>query len=296
MSLTLVILAAGKGSRFGGDKPLAAVGPDGQSLFEYSVRDAFNAGFRHVVFVVSEHQDTSEYTRRLGSFKHHLEIEFVTQSLATGFAADDFDLASMTRTKPWGTAHAVLVCREHIHNPFVVINADDYYGRGNFKVIGDYLLNNQQNPRTCVLPGYLLKNTLSVSGGVNRGICTVDSHGYLQSIYEARNIVIDAELRLAADVTDSKTSIGMNSIVSMTFWGFTPAVFSIFEKEFQAFLSAAMDLNNDEFYIPEAVDKAMIAGLLKVKVFETAEHWKGITYADDLAGVREFFASLVLDD
>ncbi len=304
-ALSLVILAAGLGSRFGGNKPLAAVGPDGQSLFEYSVYDAFRAGFNHVVFVVSDGQDTSEFSARLKGYGDKLKIEFVVQSLVIPrrssngseswngklFSAKINGISS-PRTKPWGTAHAVLACREHIHNPFVVINADDYYGQKNYENIGHYLLANRLDPKACVLPGYKLMNTLSSSGGVNRGICSVDSDGYLEFIQEVTNITCDQSLAVHADKSDGDVPVCNDSIVSMTFWGFVPSVFNILENEFQAFVNNTRDLQLDEFYLPDAVNAAMQSGLLRVKVLDTSERWKGLTHTEDTAVVRRFVFEL----
>ena len=292
MSLSLVIMAAGLGSRFGGDKPLAEVGPDGQSLFEYSVHDAFKAGFKHVIFVVNDQQDTAEFSSRLQRYADELKVEFVVQSL-TAFVNPQKFGQQFVRTKPWGTAHAVLVCRGHIHNPFVVINADDYYGRENFKKIGSYLLANSGNPQTCVLPGYRLDNTLSRSGGVNRGICKISFDGYLESIVETKNIFLDQLNSPHADQSDNHILIENDSTVSMTFWGFVPSIFDIFEHEFSVFLNNTADVEQDEFYIPYAVNLAIEADLLRVKVCGTSEIWKGLTYADDQSEVKAFIYKLI---
>jgi len=302
MSLSLVILAAGRGARFGGDKPLAAVGPEGQALFEYSVHDAFKAGFNHVIFVVNEQQDTSEISSRLRGYGSGLKIEFVVQSLS---ACVDFVqtqtavelerqnvISDSARSKPWGTAHAVLVCREYIHNPFVVINADDYHGRENYKKIGQYLLAHHQNPKTCVLPGYRLENTLSSSGGVNRGICEVGSDGYLESIREVCDILVEQPTASHINQSDEIVTISNKSIVSMTFWGFVPSIFNLLYDEFQLFLNGTADIAQDEFYIPDTVNIGIKSELLKVKVFETSEIWKGLTYVDDVPTVRAFISGL----
>ena len=285
MSLTLVILAAGRGSRFGGNKPLAQVGPQGQSLFEYSICDAVKAGFHHVVFVVNAEQVTTVYKQRLKGFGGSIKVDFVIQHLTTGIAAQKIDLPvdpskKRSRCKPWGTGHAVLVCRDIIKNPFVVINADDYYGRSNFEVVGNYLLDNRQDPQVCALPGYKLKNTLSDSGSVNRGICSVCSDGYLTSISEVKDICKDNTLP-----TD-------DSIVSMTFWGFQSSVFSLFDRAFRSFLEDTPDLISDEFYIPQVIDLAIKRGMVKPKLFPTTEMWKGVTYAADLDEVRGYLAEL----
>lgn len=300
MSLTLVILAAGKGARFGGDKPLAAVGPRGQSLFEYSVYDAWEAGFNHVIFVVNAEQDCSAFSMRLERYGKNLKIEFVVQTLDAFVKSGTVDHFCDRRTKPWGTGHAVLACHAHIDNPFVVINADDYYGRGSFESIGNFLLENRLQPETCALPGYLLKNTLSLSGGVNRGICSVDSDGYLESILEVRNILPDLTVSIVDGLPDKQADklsiIEGNSIVSMTFWGFHPSVFDLLEQKFQEFLENAADIVNDEYYLPAAVDAGIKSGILKAKVFPTTESWKGLTYAADSADVQQFISELTVFD
>lgn len=282
------------------------VGPDGQSLFEYSVYDAAKAGFRHIVFVVNDRQDTSEFSSRLESYGDKLKVEFVVQSLAvetksakgvdsesSGIVSKEINPSNDGRTKPWGTAHAVLVCRQCIDNPFVVINADDYYGRNNYKTIGRYLLDNCAHPKACALPGYKLDNTLSNSGGVNRGICTVDSKGYLESIREVTNIKYDESMSLCADQSGNQLSLRDDSIVSMTFWGFMPSVFDLLENEFRIFLNGTANLETDEFYLPDMVNLAVRSGMLHVKVFDTSDQWIGLTYADDVAGVRQCLYDLM---
>ncbi len=291
MSLTLVILAAGKGSRFGGDKPLAEVGPSGQSLFEYSVYDAFKAGFKHVIFVVSPKQDTTEYSQRLACYQGRLKVEFVVQKLSD-ISREISNPASDSRVKPWGTGHAVLVCRDNISNPFVVINADDYYGRLNFKHVGDYLQKKSTDPLVCTLPGYSLKNTLSDSGGVNRGVCSEDSDGYLTSIHEVKNICLKVNDSLHTDPAANNITVNLDSIVSMTFWGFHPSFFDVLERAFQSFLADTADLSNDEFYIPDAVNLAIKSGEVRARLIPTSEKWKGVTYAEDLSEVRDFMNGL----
>lgn len=291
MSLSLVIMAAGLGSRFGGNKPLAAVGPDGQSLFEFSVYDAFRAGIKHIVFVVNEQQDTTEFSDRLKHYAQGLKIEFVVQSLR--YRSEYFQIQKkLDRVKPWGTAHAVLVCREHIQNPFIVINADDYYGPSQFKKIGRYLLDNASNAQCCALPGYRLENTLSRSGGVNRGVCQIDSGGFLESIQEVKNIRRDQTQSLQSNQYQNTVSLSNNAIVSMTFWGFMPSVFRMLDAEFMLFLKSRPDLSEDEFLLPEIINRAIKAKGLSVKMFETLETWKGLTFAEDTTEVRAFISKL----
>lgn len=292
MALTLVILAAGKGTRFGGDKPLAAVGPVGQSLFEYSVYDAIKAGFEHIIFVINEQRDTTEFSSRLQQYGNALRVDFVVQHSSGFMDNDNGEHPEPSRTKPWGTAQAVLVCKQYISNPFVVINADDYFGTQGFKSIGQYLNEHEQNPKACALVGYKLKNTLSLSGGVNRGVCSVGGDGLLESVSEVRNIQTDKSQILRYANSDVNEPIKMDSLVSMTFWGFQPAVFSVFEKEFKAFLKNTSDLVEDEYTLPEVVDLAIRNGEATFKVLQSTEKWKGITYAADLEAVQLYFQEL----
>jgi len=292
MALTLVILAAGKGTRFGGDKPMAAVGPVGQSLFEYSVYDAIKAGFEHIIFVVNEQRDTADFSSRMRQYGNAIQVEFVVQHSSGLIDVDTGEHPVPSRTKPWGTAQAVLVCKQHIGNPFVVINADDHFGPQGFESIGQYLAGNNQDPQACALVGYKLENTLSRSGGVNRGVCLVNDDGYLESVNEVRNIRIDESQTLRYDDADVAEPITMESLVSMTFWGFQPAIFSVFENRFRAFLKNASDLVKDEYTIPEVVDLAIRNGEATFKVLQSAEKWTGITYAADLEAVQSSFSQL----
>jgi len=291
MALSLLIMAAGLGSRFGGNKPLAEVGPNGQALFEYSVYDAIKAGIKHMVFVVNAQQDTTEFSDRLKHYTSELKIDFVVQSLCD--ATGDVGIPqAQGRKNPWGTAHAVLVCREFLRNPFMVINADDYYGPSHYNKIGNYLLGNSVDEQRCALPGYRLENTLSPSGGVNRGICELDPDDFLKSIHEVKNIRRDQSTRLLYDQTVKPLSLRSNSIVSMTFWGFVPSVFKLLDAEFKRFLMETSDLLRDEFLLPRFVNQAISTDKLKVKMFDTEQIWKGLTFAEDLPEVRLFIKQL----
>lgn len=290
MSLTLVIMAAGSGTRYGGNKPLASVGPKGQSLFEYSVSDAYKVGFRHIIFVVHAQQDTSVFSDRLSAYGDKLTLEFVVQSLDT--ATQKYPVGHINRHKPWGTGHAVLCCEGYIHNPFAVINADDYYGQEHYEKIGQFLLTHSLESAVCAMPGYRLANTLSESGGVNRGICHVSADGLLASIHEVRNISLDSASELHYDQNDEYSAIKADSLVSMTFWGFLPSIFNLLHTEFLHFLAATQCLEQDEFYLPEAINKGIVSGQLQVHVFETNEKWKGLTFKQDLPGVVTYVAEL----
>ena len=248
------------------------------------------AGFKHVIFVVNPEQIVCEYKQRLASYNGRLKVEFVVQENTTGISSDS--TTENYRSKPWGTGHAVLMCRDKIDNPFVVINADDYYGCSNFKNIGGYILNNKQHPSTCALPGYQLENTLSKAGGVNRGICSTDADGYLTSIHEVKNIHLKADNTLCNDTVEAGLFVTPYSIVSMTFWGFHPFFFTLLEREFRSVLNNTKDPATDEFYLPSAVNQALRRGEIKPRLIPTAEIWKGVTYAEDLHEVKKYILEL----
>lgn len=285
MDLTLVILAAGKGTRFGGDKPLAAVGPNNECLFEYSVREARFAGFNQIVFVVSPQQDTRLFVERLSKYKDSVKISFAVQDNAAEVEAVGESI--VRRSKPWGTGHAVLVCRPFIETPFVVINADDFYGAENFERIGRFLKDNISTPHVAALPGYALKNTISESGGVNRGVCAVTKDGYLASIREYTNISVKSGV-VHADNLSQDAALSLDAQVSMTFWGFYPEFFATLKSAFDSFLRLTQNPELDEFYLPSAVEFAIRSDQLRVKVFPSSACWRGITYAEDVSDVREF--------
>lgn len=284
MTLSLVILAAGAGSRFGGKKQVHAVGPTGQVLFEYSVFDALLAGFERFIFVVDDTLDTNEIARRLQAMSKNIKVDYVVQELSA-YTGNHMQRVQ-SRSKPWGTAHAVLAAKPFIRDMYAVINADDFYARPVFSLIAKYLRKNRHNPSTGVMPGFELCNTLSESGGVNRGICTVDRQGYLRSIREVRNIRRDQQGVFSGESAIDDLNLTSDSVVSMTFWGFHPSSLSWFEKRFSAFLSNCADNDNAEFYIPAVVDFAINKGLTKVRVLPVNEAWMGMTYKDDVDEVR----------
>jgi len=280
MALTLVILAAGTASRFGGNKQIEPVGPAGQFLFEYSVYDALLAGFDHLVFVVSESFDNRVISQRLNGYNGQFRIDFAVQTLTACTGSAGAALAQ--RNKPWGTAHAVLVTQPYINNPFVVINADDFYGRSNFIAVAGFLREQGSGSKEGVMPGYSLDKTLSESGGVNRGICSVSADGYLLSIHETRNIQMDSNLNIRSDTKAGLFSLNATSTVSMTFWGFQPAVMSLFEIGFSDFLSTSANSADAECYIPDVIDFGLRTNALSVRVLPTSEKWLGMTYRADL--------------
>ena len=300
MTLALVVLAAGSGSRFGGNKHLADVGPSGQSLLEYSVHDALLAGFDHIVMVISHDADQIALTEKLRLQSSRIRKDFVFQSLTDGHeqpAEINHQLQSLGgRTKPWGTAHAVLSCCDVIDSPFVVINADDFYGASNFHKLAEFL-RLSTDPTMSVMPGYQLGKTLSHHGGVNRGICTVDDDGLLVDVAEALDIVIDSDNPQQCLVRSDATRLPIHCLVSMNMWGFQPTVFPLLQRAFQNFLIAEdsttlPDLTKRELYIPNVICAAIQNGEIGVKLLPSQEIWQGLTYRDDIAVTRQFLAKL----
>ena len=290
MKLSLIILAAGAGSRFGGKKQIEPVGPEGQFLFEYSVYDALCAGFNHLVFVIDESLDCQEIANRIRAQSTAVRLDFVVQNPVA--YSGIYTQQARNRCKPWGTAHAVLVTKSVINNMFAVINADDFYAGPTFALIAQHLLAHKEDGLAGVMPGYALAHTLSESGGVNRGICSTDGKGILSSIEEVWNISRDSHGVFSGNSSNGAFELNDESIASMTFWGFHPSSFSWFEDRFYAFLADNADSSDAEFYIPAAVDYAINSGLLNVSVLPTDEIWMGMTYRADLGRLKQQLQSM----
>ncbi|MBQ6755843.1 MAG: nucleotidyltransferase [Oscillospiraceae bacterium] len=290
MKTTLVIMAAGLGSRFGeGIKQLTPVGERGEIIMDYSIHDAIEVGFERIIFVIRRDIE-KEFREVIGE-----RIEKVCASLGVqvdcAFQAlddlpDGFALPE-GRTKPWGTCHAVLACRDLIDSPFAVINADDYYGKEAFKLVHNFLKTAEADNELC-MAGYILKNTLSESGGVTRGVCKVDASGRLKRIDETRHIEKTAE-GARADGVD----LDPESIVSMNMFGLPLQFMEALEKGFEEFLGQMADPLTSEFLIPIFVNRMLTEGKVSVKVLETHDKWFGMTYKEDTEGVREAFREYV---
>jgi UTP-glucose-1-phosphate uridylyltransferase len=294
MQTSLVIMAAGMGSRFsGGLKQLKAVGANGELIMDYSVHDAVEAGFNKIIFVIRREieQDFREIIgNRIDSICSALGVktEYVFQSLS---ALPDGFVCPKERAKPWGTGQAVLMCREVIHEPFAVINSDDYYGKHSFRLLHDFLSGCSEDSRDVYCnASFILKNTLSRNGGVTRGICRVDDENYLTSITETRNVRIEGE-----NVCADGRIIDKDAIVSMNMWGFTPDFLGKLQDGFTKFLTDADDLTRSEFLLPAYVGELLKRGLIRVKILETTDSWFGMTYSEDVPYVREQFVNLVKD-
>lgn len=293
MKPTLVVLAAGMGSRYGGVKQIEPVGPGKEIILEYSVHDAIRAGFGKVVFVIRRDIERDFVDHVLARFKGAIHTEYVFQDLSAlpqGFKVPE------GRSKPWGTGHAILVAKDLVHEPFAVINADDFYGSDAFQVIATFLagLNPAApDPAPFSMVGYQLRNTVSDYGSVSRGICELDSEGFLSNVEEHTKIVKTVH-GIESQLTNGTTlAMSGQEIVSMNLFGFTPRLFAGLEEQFSSFLQ---DKGNDlksEFYIPFAVNAMIHRKQAVLKVLHSSATWFGITYREDLPTVIADVAELV---
>jgi len=290
MKPTLVILAAGIGSRYGSLKQMDKLGPSGESIIDYSVFDAIRAGFGKIVFVISkaiENEFKDIFNKKLGD---RISLEYVLQELDNVPEGIDY---SKERKKPWGTAHAVMVTTEIINEPFAVINADDFYSAGAFKIVADFLKNIDENDEVSnCMAGYKINNTLSEFGYVSRGICELDENEYLTHVVERTHIEkINNEIVFIEE--GIKTRLKKDSYVSMNFWGFNKHVFKHFKQQFKDFIKLNNNNLKAEFYIPTVVCQLIEAGECKTKVLKSADKWFGVTYKEDKPDVIKKLKKLV---
>ncbi len=285
MPLTLLILAAGLGSRYGGLKQLDPVGPAGETLLDYSMFDALRAGFDRVVFVIRRDFE-AEFRRRIGAaYEHLLEVAYVFQeldALPAGF------LPPPSRVKPWGTGHAIWCAREAVHTPFAAINADDFYGAAAYRALADFFAASGPaagQPAPFAMVGYRLGQTLSEHGRVSRGVCAVDRAGRLTSVREFTGIENTPAGARQTAADGAVTQFHGREIVSMNFWGLTPAVFPLLERDLQGFLLARGGEEAAEYYIPSAVTGMIEQGAATVTVLPNESQWFGVTYREDKATV-----------
>lgn len=289
MDITLVVLAAGIGSRYGaGVKQLETVGPDGEIIMDYAIHDAIAAGFNKIVFIISRKIEEDFYE----VIGRRMEERFRTLGVKWAYAIQELTDPPAGRTKPWGTGQAVLSCKGMINEPFAVINADDYYGPAAFRMAYDFLASRKPYvPEEYGMVGYILKNTLSDTGGVTRGICTTDEAGVLVGIDETRNIV-RTHTGAAAKTEDGLRPLDMDSLVSMNFWMLPTSFMDRLEEGFPRFRADMTDPVKDEYLLPVIVDGLLQDGLAKVTVLPTEDNWFGITYKEDKAAVVEAFKEL----
>lgn len=278
MKPTLFVLAAGMGSRYGGLKQLDGLGPNGETIMDYSIYDAVRAGFGKVVFVI-RHSFEKEFREIVvEKFNKIIDVEVVFQeidSLPDGF------FPHKERVKPWGTNHAVLMGKDVIKEPFGVINADDYYGAESFKILADFLQSlDGRNNEYCMV-AYQVGNTLSESGSVSRGVCKTNEEGYLTSVVERTQIELEGGQIQYKDEHGLVDYLDEDAPVSMNMWGFTPDYFDYSEMLFKTFLSENIANLKAEFYIPTVVNTLIQNQQAKIKVLDTPSKWFGVTYADD---------------
>lgn len=290
MKPTLMILAAGMGSRYGGLKQLDGVGPNDETIIDYSIYDAIKAGFGKVVFIIRksfEDEFGRIYSEKL---KGRVPALFVNQEL--DLLPEGFTVPA-DREKPWGTAHAMLVARKLINEPFAVINADDYYGQESFKLLHDYLAGYDNRPANehCLV-GYKLSNTLSEHGTVSRGVCEVDDDGFLATIAERKGVERHED-HVRHVHEDGHGRLEGHEVVSMNMWGFHHGIYDTIERVFTEFLKEKINEPKSECYIPDFVDDIIQSGKGKVKVLNSPDSWFGVTYQQDRPVVVEKLAQLI---
>ena len=290
MKPTLFVLAAGMGSRYGGLKQLDGLGPNGETIMDYSIFDAIRGGFGKVVFVIRKDFEADFREKVLNKYINHIPVELVFQSpdkLPEGFTCP------ADRVKPWGTNHAVMMGRCAINEPFAVINADDFYGRDSFAVLGRWLTEVEGKNNQYCMVGYRVGNTLSESGSVSRGVCSMDENRMLTDVVERTKIErIDGTVKYL-DENEQWVAIEDNTPVSMNMWGFTPDYFAHSEEAFVEFLNENIGNLKSEFYIPTVVNKLIKRGQSTVEVLDTTASWFGVTYAEDRPSVVDKIKALV---
>lgn len=285
VSPTLLILAAGMGSRYGGLKQMDTIGPGSETFIDYSVYDALRAGFAKIVFVIRKDIEHA-FRQRVGArFENRIAVEYAFQELDQlphGFSAP------VGRTKPWGTTHAVLSAADVVHEPFCAINADDFYGAESYRLLAQHLTSSPD----CAMAGFILRNTLSEFGAVARGLCSVTDDGFLESVVELTSIrrsngdiINDAEGKVMPLTGDE--------LVSMNMWGIQPSLFDPLREHFRRFLERHGSDGKSESYLPGAIDELVEHGCTQVKVLPTNARWLGVTYREDRARVTEGINQLI---
>ena len=293
MKPTLFVLAAGMGSRYGGLKQLDGVGPNGQTIMDYSIYDAIKAGFGKVAFVIRKDFEQDFREKVLSKYEGHVPVAVVFQAidkLPEGYTCPE------DRAKPWGTNHAVLMGKEAICEPFAVINADDFYGRNAFEVIAAELSREHDRKGDYCMVGFRVGNTMTENGSVARGVCSTSEEGLLTGVVERTAISYDEEHRIVfTDENGQVQTLTPETPVSMNLWGFTPDYFDYSEREFKKFLDKDINTPKSEFFIQLCIDALIQNGEATVKVLDTDSKWFGVTYAADRPGVVEKLAALHAD-
>ncbi|MBQ0115790.1 MAG: nucleotidyltransferase [Bacteroidales bacterium] len=293
MKPTLFVLAAGMGSRYGGLKQLDGLGPNGETIMDYSIYDAIKSGFGKVVFVIRKDFEADFREKILSKYEGHIPVEVVFQSindLPEGFTCPP------ERVKPWGTNHALLMGKDVIKEPFAIINADDYYGRNSFEVMARELSSLKEGEtKHYSMVGFMVGNTMSESGTVSRGVCETKD-GVLTSVVERTTIEYDENHDIMfTDENGNKQLLDFETPVSMNFWGFTPDYFDYSEKRFVKFLEEKINVPKSEFFIPTLINELVETKTAEVKVLKTDSKWFGVTYSEDRPEVVAKFAQLHAD-
>ena len=289
MKPTLLILAAGMGSRFGGLKQVEPVGPNGEAIIDNSIYDAIRAGFGKVVFIIRESFADAFKEKFDAKLKGKIEVDYVYQEL--DMLPEGFTLPE-GREKPWGTAHAILCAKNTVHEPFCALNADDFYGRNAHKVMAQFLTESDDSNEYSMV-GYQLKETLSDFGSVSRGICDADKKGNLQKIVETLKIEKRTSAIISVEPDGSEVQLTGNEIASMNNWGFKPSIFAELEKRFTQFLKTEIEKPKSEMYIPSVVFDLIDDKVATVKVLEANSPWFGVTYKEDKPFVIEKVNALI---
>ena len=289
MKPTLLVLAAGMGTRYGGNKQLDEVGPSGETIIDYSIYDAIRAGFGKIVFVIRRDIEQQIKERFFERLQGKIEVDYVFQEINN---LPEGVKVSPERQKPWGTSHAILVTENKIKEPFGVINADDYYGVESFKILHDFLVNDKDPSCYCIV-GYKMGNTLSDHGHVNRGVCWLDERGLLKNIVETRQIEKTSTGAQAQGSDGKMQYFTGNEVVSMNLWGFKPSCYSFLGEEFRNFINkSGMDLKS-ELDIPTSIDKFVKNGQITIKILMSNERWFGVTYREDKPFVVESLKKMI---
>lgn len=283
--ITLVVMAAGMGSRFGGLKQMEPIGPNGEVILDFSVFDAVEAGFTKVVFVI-KHAIEADFKEMVGKrIAKKVKVDYVFQELdklPEGFTCP------ADREKPWGTAHAILCCKDVVKEPFAVVNADDYYGKNAFKEIAEFL---KSDPKDYCMVGFRLVNTLTENGTVARGICETEN-GILKTVTERTKI---ADCKFTEDDGATWTALEPDTVVSMNLWGFNTDLFGYIEEGFKKFLENSINVPKSEYYLPSVVSSLIESDTKNVRVFVAEDKWYGVTYKEDKEQVVSALGKMYAD-
>lgn len=287
---TIVVLAAGMGSRYGGLKQVEQFGPSGETIIDYSIYDAIRAGFKKVVFIIRKNIEKEFKDFFLGKFADQIEVEFAFQEISI---VPEGITVPKEREKPWGTGHAVMMAADKVNDPFAVINADDFYGAKSFQLLHDYLISIDKSVLGSGLVGYKLKNTLSDHGSVSRGVCTVSPEGYLEKVTERTHIAKNPDNQICYEEDEKEYILTGDELVSMNLMGFTPPFFDVLKNGFESFVRENSNNLKAEYYLPNGLTDIVKHHGIKVPVIETPDLTYGVTYPDDKITVKEAISKQV---